>query len=110
MTIPWIGGHVEIVTECLGYRSALALAVLAIVYALVLRVPHSRILGLVGIAVALAVGGNIVRIGSILLFALAHADFALGLWHDLSGYVVFAGEVYVLAGATEKRRKDDGHV
>ncbi len=50
----------------------------------------------------LAVLGNVARILTIcLVAAFADADFALGFYHDYSGYVVFAAAITAMVAIGE---------
>ena len=106
MCIPWVGGYVFLRTSCLGYRSMIALLVVAIVYAVALRVPFARWPRVVMLAIATAIVGNILRIASVFGIALLHWGFAFGLWHDISGYIVFMAELAIVARYCERRKGD----
>ena len=82
---------IDIADPCSGLRSIFALMALTAGYAYFNQPTWLRRLLLFASAVPLAILGNVMRILSIVLVAnFASADFALGFYHDYSGYVVFA--------------------
>ena len=87
------GAHpfaVDVAEPCSGLRSIVALMALTAAYAWYTQPTWRRRAALFACSVPLAILGNIVRILSIcLVAACANADFALGFYHDYSGYVVF---------------------
>lgn len=109
------GAHpfsVDVAEPCSGLRSIVALMALTAAYAWYTQPTWKRRAVLFACSVPLAILGNVVRILSICCVAAwASADFALGFYHDYSGYVVFivaivcmvaCGEVIARVG---KRRK-----
>ena len=87
------GAHpfsVDVAEPCSGLRSIVALTALTAAYAWYTQPTWRRRAALFACAVPLAVLGNVMRVLSIcLVAACANADFALGFYHDYSGYVVF---------------------
>ena len=87
------GAHqfrIDVAEPCSGLRSIVALMALTAAYAWYTQPTWRRRAALFACSVPLAILGNIVRILSIcLVAACANADFALGFYHDYSGYVVF---------------------
>ena len=87
------GAHpfaVDVAEPCSGLRSIVALMALTAAYAWYTQPTWRRRAALFACSVPLAILGNIVRILSICLVAsCANAEFALGFYHDYSGYVVF---------------------
>ena len=87
------GAHpfaVDVAEPCSGLRSIVALMALTAAYAWYTQPTWRRRTALFACSVPLAILGNVVRILSICLVAAsANADFALGFYHDYSGYVVF---------------------
>lgn len=81
---------IDVAEPCSGLRSLVALTALTAAYAWYTQPTWKRRAALFACAVPLAVLGNVVRILSIcLVAACANADFALGFYHDYSGYMVF---------------------
>lgn len=87
------GAHpfsIDVAEPCSGLRSLVALTALTAAYAWYTQPTWKRRAALFACAVPLAVLGNVVRILSIcIVAACASADFALGFYHDYSGYIVF---------------------
>jgi EpsI family protein len=96
-------GHglaLDVAHPCSGLRYLLAMIALTTAYAyFTQRSPLKRaILSLS--AIPLAMAGNIARITLIALVGLSLGeDFALGFYHDYSGYVVFAVATLLMLGA-----------
>ncbi|MGN0846104.1 MAG: exosortase/archaeosortase family protein [Kiritimatiellia bacterium] len=88
------GAHpfsVDVAAPCSGMRSIFALMALTAAYAWFTQPTWLRRGVLFACSVPLAVLGNITRILTICcVAAVANADFALGFYHDYSGYIVFA--------------------
>lgn len=87
------GAHpfqIDVAEPCSGLRSFFALTALTAAYAWFSQTTWLRRGLLFACAAPLAVLGNVVRVLSIcLVAAYANPDFALGFYHDYSGYVVF---------------------
>ena len=87
------GAHpfsIDVAEPCSGLRSIVALTALTAAYAWYTQPTWRRRAALFACAVPLAVLGNVVRVLSICLVAAwASPDFAMGFYHDYSGYVVF---------------------
>lgn len=87
------GAHpfsIDVAEPCSGLRSIVALMALTAAYAWYTQPTWKRRAALFACSVPLAILGNVVRILSICCVAAwASADFALGFYHDYSGYVVF---------------------
>lgn len=101
MTFEWANRIVVIAPECMGYRSLTALVILGVALAIYNRMNFRRSLMLVGVASLLAIVGNLVRIGTILLVALFDADLAFGPVHDVAGYVTMLLATLALASVTD---------
>ena len=111
------GAHpfsIDVAEPCSGLRSIVALMALTAAYAWYTQPTWKRRAALFACSVPLAILGNVVRILSICLVAAwANEKFALGFYHDYSGYVVFivaiacmvaCGEVIARVG----RRRGNG--
>ena len=108
-TVDWCGGKIVFLWECMGTRSVVALLAIAAVLAFNQRSMACRV-GLFGFAVLYALLGNALRIGSILAICPISRSFALGVWHDMSGYLFFVCEVFLLATTADKMKEGhDGH-
>lgn len=87
------GAHpfsIDVAEPCSGLRSIVALTALTAAYAWYTQPTWKRRAALFVCSVPLAVLGNVVRILSICMVAAwANPDFALGFYHDYSGYIVF---------------------
>ncbi len=87
------GAHpfsIDVAEPCSGLRSLVALTALTAAYAWYTQPTWWRRAALFACAIPLAVLGNVVRILSICFVAAwSSQDFALGFYHDYSGYVVF---------------------
>lgn len=87
------GAHpfsIDVAEPCSGLRSLVALTALTAAYAWYTQPTWKRRAALFACAIPLAVLGNVVRILSICIVAAsASPDFALGFYHDYSGYIVF---------------------
>lgn len=88
---------IDIADPCSGLRSIFALMALTAGYAYFNQPTWLRRALLFAASVPLAILGNVTRILSITLVAnFASADFALGFYHDYSGYVVFAVAILLM--------------
>ena len=87
------GAHpfsIDVAEPCSGLRSIVALTAITAAYAWYTQPTWKRRAVLFACSVPLAVLGNVVRILSICMVAAwASPDFALGFYHDYSGYIVF---------------------
>lgn len=96
------GFNIDVADPCSGMRSIFALASLTAGYA---YLTQRTLLGkwlLFFCAVPLAMLGNLARIVSIaIVSASLGGKFALGFYHDYSGYVVFLVAVLAMIGAGE---------
>ena len=102
IAFPWFGRIVAITPECMGYRSIIAMSLLAAFCAFANRLSFARSTALLAVAVAIAMVGNVVRLLLILAVAALAPDFGFGVWHDLCGYVVFVFAVLAMASAASK--------
>ena len=89
IAFPWFGRIVAITPECMGYRSMIAMSLLAAFCAFANRLSLARSVALLVIALAIAACGNVARILTILAVSAFAPDFGFGPWHDLAGYLVF---------------------
>jgi exosortase len=90
MTLWVSGGALEIEAPCSGLRSLLAMLATSVLFAALLRGGAWRRVLLVALAVPLAMAGNALRIT--LLVTTAHyagVRRAVGLFHDVSGYLAY---------------------
>ena len=99
------GAHpfsIDVAEPCSGLRSIVALTALTAAYAWYTQPTWRRRAALFACAVPLAVLGNVMRVLSICFVAAwASADFALGFYHDYSGYVVFAVAIACMVACGE---------
>ena len=102
IVFPWFERIVAITPECMGYRSIIAMSLLAAFCAYANRLTFARATALFAVAVAISIVGNVVRMLLILTVAAFAPDFGFGLWHDLCGYVVFVVAVLAMASAASK--------
>jgi exosortase len=93
------GFDFDVAAPCSGLRSLLAMTALTAVYANLTQKTLIKQWILFLCAIPLAVIGNLVRITSIGLVAQAFGeDLAVNLYHDYSGYVVFAVGILLMVG------------
>lgn len=91
LTVVQSGYDFDVAAPCSGLRSLLAMTALTSVYACITQNTWWKKWLLFFCSIPLAVIGNMARITSIVLVAeVAGPAFALGPYHDYSGYVVFA--------------------
>lgn len=91
------GFNFDVADPCSGLRSLLAMTALTAVYASFTQKTLLKKWILFLAAVPIAVAGNVVRITSVALVAEAFGEKpALGLYHDYSGYVVFAVGIFLM--------------
>ena len=99
------GAHpfsIDVAEPCSGLRSIVALTALTAAYAWYTQPTWRRRAALFACAVPLAVLGNVVRVLSICFVAAwASSDFALGFYHDYSGYVVFVVAIALMVACGE---------
>lgn len=81
---------IDVAAPCSGLRSLFAMLALSAGYAYFALPSWPRRALLVVLAVPIAIAGNVARILSIAVIGVAASpDFAVGFYHDYSGYVVF---------------------
>jgi len=87
-----VGGHaLEVVGACSGIRSMMALATLALVGGVWLRLGAARIAALAALALPVAMCGNLLRLAATALLVLRFGPQAAeGAIHDTVGVVCFA--------------------
>jgi len=99
------GAHpfsIDVAEPCSGLRSLFALMALTAAYAWYNQPTWLRRAALFACAVPLAVLGNVVRVLTIcLVAATADPDFAMGFYHDYSGYVVFLVAISLMVACGE---------
>lgn len=96
------GFGIDIAEPCSGLRSIFALLALTAGYAYFNQPTWLRRALLFACAIPLAVLGNVVRVLTICLVgAYASPDFAIGFYHDYSGYVVFVVAILLMVGFGE---------
>ncbi len=82
--------NIDVAEPCSGLRSLFALMALTASYAWFTQSTWLRRIVLFACSIPLAVLGNVVRILTICLCAAwTSSDFAMGFYHDYSGYVIF---------------------
>ena len=99
------GAHpfsIDVAEPCSGLRSIVALMALTAAYAWYTQPTWKRRAALFACSIPLAILGNVVRILSICLVAAwANEKFALGFYHDYSGYVVFVVAIACMVACGE---------
>ena len=99
------GFQIDVAAPCSGLRSIFALMALTAGYAYLSQKTWLKRALLFSTSVPLAILGNVMRILTICLVAnYCSPDFALGFYHDYSGYVVFLVAIALmlaLGGAIE---------
>jgi exosortase len=91
MTILQSGYDFDVAAPCSGLRSLLAMTALTAVYAYITQDVWWKKWLLFFCSIPLAIVGNMARITGIVVVAEVFGqEFALGTFHDYSGYVVFA--------------------
>ncbi len=96
------GFAIDIVDGCSGLRSLFALATLTAAYAWMCQPTLLRRAILFLFSVPVAVAGNVARIVSICLAGRwFDREFAVGFYHDYSGYVVFAVAILMVVGISD---------
>lgn len=93
---------IDIADPCSGLRSLFALMALTAGYAYFTQKSWLKRGILFLLSAPIAIIGNVARIVTICLVAnFADKDFALGFYHDYSGYVVFAVAIALMVAAGE---------
>ena len=93
---------IDVAEPCSGLRSIFALMALTAGYAYFTQKTWLRRGILFSLSVPLAVLGNVMRILSICIVAnYASGEFALGFYHDYSGYVVFIVAISLMVACGE---------
>ena len=93
---------IDVAEPCSGLRSIFALMALTAGYAYFTQPTWTRRAILFSLSVPLAVIGNVARILSIVLVGTcASKDFAVGFYHDYSGYVVFMVAILFMVACGE---------
>ena len=88
---------IDIAEPCSGLRSIFALTALTAGYAYFNQRTWLKRAVLFAASVPLAIAGNVARILTICLVAnFADKDFAMGFYHDYSGYVVFVVAILLM--------------
>ena len=99
------GAHpfsIDVAEPCSGLRSLFALMALTAAYAWYNQPTWWRRLALFACSIPLAILGNVTRVLTICLVAAwANPKFALGFYHDYSGYVVFVVAISLMVAAGE---------
>ena len=94
--------NIDVAEPCSGLRSLFALMALTAAYSWYTQPTWPRRIALFACAIPLAVLGNVVRILTICLCAAwTSADFAMGFYHDYSGYVVFIVAISLMVACGE---------
>ena len=94
--------NIDVAAPCSGLRSIFALMTLTAAYAWFSQTTWLRRAVLFACSVPLAVLGNVVRVMSICLVAAwTNPKFALGFYHDYSGYVVFIVAISLMVACGE---------
>lgn len=94
--------NIDVAEPCSGLRSLFALMALTAAYSWYTQPTWPRRIVLFACAIPLAVLGNVVRILTICLCAAwASSDFALGFYHDYSGYVIFIVAIALMVACGE---------
>ena len=99
------GAHpfaVDVAAPCSGLRSIFALMALTAAYSWFNQKTWLRRGILFALSIPIAVFGNVVRIVTIcLVAAFSSPDFAIGFYHDYSGYVVFLVAIALMVACGE---------
>lgn len=94
--------NIDVAEPCSGLRSLFALMALTAAYAWYTQPTWLRRIALFCCAIPLAVLGNVVRILTICLCAAwMSSDFAMGFYHDYSGYVIFIVAISLMVACGE---------
>ena len=99
------GAHpfaIDVAEPCSGLRSLFALMALTAAYSWYSQPTWGRRAILFASSVPIAIIGNVVRIITICVVAVcSSADFALGFYHDWSGFVIFIVAMLLMVGFGE---------
>ena len=88
---------IDVATPCSGLRSLFAMMALTAGYAYFTLPTWTRRGALFVLSIPIAVLGNVCRVVSIVLVAsVCSSEFAMGFYHDYSGYVVFLVAVLLM--------------
>lgn len=91
---------IDVAEPCSGMRSLFAMMALTAGYAYFTQPTWFRRGLLFVLSIPIAIFGNVMRILTIAAVASAcSADFAMGFYHDYSGYVVFLTAVLLMVAA-----------
>lgn len=94
--------NIDIADPCSGLRSLFALMALTAGYAYFNQPTWLRRGLLFAASIPIAIAGNVARIITIISVAsFADADFALGFYHDYSGFVVFVVAILMMVAVGE---------
>ena len=94
--------NIDVAEPGSGLRSLFALMALTAAYSWYTQSTWLRRLALFACAIPLAVLGNVVRILTICLCAAwTSSDFALGFYHDYSGYIIFIVAIALMVACGE---------
>ena len=94
--------NIDVAEPCSGLRSLFALMALTVAYSWYTQPTWPRRFALFACSIPLAVLGNVVRILTICLCAAwASSDFALGFYHDYSGYIIFIVAIALMVACGE---------
>ena len=103
--------NIDVAEPCSGLRSFFALTALTAAYAWFSQPTWTRRAVLFAFSAPIAIAGNVVRVISIcVVAAFATPDFALGFYHDYSGYVVFAIAISAMVATGEIVARISEHV
>ena len=94
--------NIDVAEPCSGLRSLFALMALTAAYAWYTQPTWLRRFALFACSIPLAVLGNVVRILTICLCAAwTSSDFAMGFYHDYSGYIIFIVAISLMVACGE---------
>lgn len=94
--------NIDVAEPCSGLRSLFALMALTAAYSWYTQPTWLRRIALFACSIPLAVLGNVVRILTICMCAAwGSADFAMGFYHDYSGYVIFIVAISLMVACGE---------
>lgn len=100
---------IDVAEPCSGLRSLFALMALTAAYAYYAQPTWLKRGLLFACSIPLAVLGNVTRIITICLVAsVTKPDFALGFYHDYSGYIIFIVAISAMVGCSELISKIKG--
>lgn len=98
--LPW--GTINIVPECMGYRSAIALTGCAFVYGLDRGIGRKNIAKLLTISLALSIIFNALRIGIIVAVSYFNWEAAFGSWHNAYGFLTFSLGLWCMVAIADR--------